>query len=326
MLGAGAVCALVLAALVAWRARVPLESELRPWVIAGFLPEYRTTSRNVPMLCGRTSHLILFSIEVDGATGALTETGRLDEAFRRLPYRPRHCKAIVAVGGDGRCAGFAPMTASAKKRAVFVDALRDTYGEAADGVELNWQYPSSIQELKNLQALVREIKQSLPHWQVSMAVAPDEGFAAAIKEAGLARHFDLFHVMAYLGGNGETYDRAVAALGKVIKHLPANKTTLGIAFFGQSSDGSAYSYEDTIVHEERFTEDERRAARGVEEQVSLAFDKHLAGVSLWELGQDCRDRVEGDHLATCRGRSSLVDAVARKSWTLRGGGPELPSL
>jgi len=281
------------------------------FIVAGFLPEYRLASRDVNDLCSKVTHLIFFSWEINEKTGALKDTNRFDSILEKLP-RKKPCKYIVAIGGDGRSAGFGPMAKDSTKRETFVKDLK-RFSDYVDGLELNWQYPSNMQDVENLGKLVEEIKLAIPRWQISMAIPPTRDFARVLRVVKLDKLVDYFHIMLYQNGivsGAQTVNLAYDTVDSLTETLPEDKCTLGIAFYGQNSHtGGSASYEQVVQNPEEHSQTTIYSAQDIKALVHVAQSRGLAGVSIWELGQDCRKVAFGVHAATCGNRSPLLDTI-----------------
>jgi GH18 family chitinase len=289
-------------------------------MLAGFLPEYRMDSRNLSYLCTKATHVVLFSLEIDARSGALAETSRFNSIMRDQLPNSKCKRVMLAVGGAGRSQGFSLMTADPKKRYAFTRSFSSQYYHEMSivGVELNWQFPSTVDELRNLKLLVTEMQQALPRWKFSMAIPPTEYLAEGLRAVGLHRLFDVFHVMTYQSGVGGGEDVAKARVidaisNNVGKHLFVGNLTVGVAFFYGSKSGQVFSYEQFLELNDREVKNKHGdGPRQMPMYVQLAKQLGLRGISIWELGQDCRVAPVGQHKRTCPNgaEDSLLEALS----------------
>eukprot|EP00798_Chlamydomonas_sp_ICE-L_P015153 gene15153-21219_t len=186
---AGAI--LVISLLSAWSSNAEF-AEVPNFAVFGYLPEYRLKDFDYEgaFQLGLT-HLIYFSLEADPLTflpSALDRLPPLEDleharqaAFQsiyfnsqlsldRLPpleelKRARQAadkvggKLLLGFGGNARSKGFGPMTRTPGSRAKFLAALSEHLDTLkVDGVDYNWEYPSTEQEWHNWKDLMAETK------------------------------------------------------------------------------------------------------------------------------------------------------------------------
>ena len=73
-------------------------------------------------------------------------------------------KLLVSFGGFGRSQGFALMASTKKRRKIFLNALNAIFQEyKLDGVDYNWEYPTSAKEWGDLALLMKESKAVLSY-------------------------------------------------------------------------------------------------------------------------------------------------------------------
>ena len=184
------------------------------------------------------------------------------------------------------------MSKTPHKREAFIEDLSHfihTYH--LDGIELNWQFPSSTDELQALGTLAKEIKHSFPKLLLSIASPPSIPFFQAL--LAVQEHFDIFHIMFYLDLNLDV----ATTLKILMQWYPSSKLTAGIPFFLSAESGTK-SYEEAILlggdqpSQQAFWNVAKRTIDAVK-------SANLAGVSIWEIGQDCRPRPVPTHPVTC---------------------------
>mmetsp|Transcript_84719 Transcript_84719/g.226479 ORF Transcript_84719/g.226479 Transcript_84719/m.226479 type:complete len:271 (+) Transcript_84719:188-1000(+) len=246
------------------------------------------------------------------------------------------CKLMICFGGNGRSQGFSPMVRNPKARKGFVRELSKFISKHnLDGVDYNWEYPgydfrrgylpeAEIQaDYQGLADLVRDTRDALPEATITMAYYPDTRQEALLKQYGLVDTIDLFHSMAYdQGGKHSTRDFSQKVMSQVHGVLPAHKVTLGVPFYARSMrTGEWKSYED-LVQQEALKPDQDEAGEWyfngpgtIAWKTEQAVARGLAGVMIWEVGQDCR-MVEvrhgaDTHVVTCPGGplDSLLTAI-----------------
>ena len=262
------------------------------FVVAGYLPDYRLAGYDLDRAAGVTD-LILFSAEPTAAGGL--DLSRLENApwgeIAAWKTR-RRVRVLLAVGGWGRGEHFAAAAGSAETRAAFAAAAVAVCLERRlDGIDLDWEHPRGDRQAEDYAALVRDVAAAFgPHGLlVSVTVAPAQshpagGFAAA----------DRVQVMAYdRAGRHATFAGAEASVAALREAgVPAGKLVLGLPFYGRGvadrrrtatyADLCAAGVPDGDEADGLFF----NGPATIRRKVAFAREAGLAGVMVWELGQD----------------------------------------
>lgn len=325
-------------------------------VIFGYLPEWRYAGADFETLCKSLSHIALFSAE-PAPDGSIWGLDRLPNGAALVDAQhaaSQHgCKLIICFGGNGRSTHFSAVVRSSTLRRTFVAnvvALVNKMGAA--GVDYNWEYPgfafgtgyASDKEAKadyrGLQLLVKQTRKALgDNATLTLAYYPDGKQEAALVEGHFAEYVDLFHAMTYdaPGVQHSPMELAQRAIdGATAAGLPLSRITLGVPFYGRSSTtGDWTTYEDLVqrhaplapsldtVKDEKGDQVGFNGREMIAKKTSLALKSGLAGLMIWEIGQDCRQqpvmRDGRTHGVTCpEGRQSsllaaLTDAVVTQT-------------
>ena len=303
--------------------------------MAAYLPEWRYEGANWVTICGTVTHLILFSIEVTptGAPAALDRIPRpelMSEA--RAAATASGTKLLLCIGGNGRSAGFSPTVASKKKRARFVAALLALCEEHGfDGVDYNWEhlgyvlgrgYLPDAEVTKDYEGLFKLLEEThaafAPSGRViTMAYYPDGRQERLLMQGGAPLWLEAMHMMSYdQGERHSTWEFAEKVARQGAELLPAAKVTHGLPFYGRHMrTGDWKSWEDLVQqHRPADGVDEAdgyffNSAALIERKTRLAKQLGLAGVMIWEVGQDCR-LVPVTHGATTHVRTCPADGDA----------------
>ncbi|MEZ5299482.1 MAG: glycoside hydrolase family 18 protein [Verrucomicrobiales bacterium] len=282
-------------------------------VLAGYLPSYRIDSVDAARLAGLTD-LIYFGIEPP-EDGTLPEDPIPAAALEKLRAIKKAvgCRVLVTAGGWGRSAHFPAIAADPAARSRFVEALASLCESGGfDGIDFDWEHPEGEAEMRSYAELLLAARDRFgPRGLlVTVAQAPWQDLGKAAY-AGI----DRVHLMSYDHGFPQaTLEKSKADLGRVIGWgCPPEKIALGIPFYGRNAKGEAAAYKD-LAASEGFdpTADEIRgyafnSRLTAAAKVDLAFDRQLAGVMVWELGQDS-------------GNFSILGAIQKR---LAGRGPEI---
>jgi len=228
-------------------------------------------------------------------------------------------RVLVSLGGAGRGQHFHALVKSDKKKQRFHASLVEYLTQHdLDGVDFNWeaQFPPKL--WKAYAELVGDTKEALEPLSllVTVAVHPWQ----ALNEVGFGQA-DRVHVMAYdLARQHSTYEDSRSAVKTVVDNSKGTvdweQIVMGIPLYGRHTGNpqEVMTYEE-IVNKWRppQTRDEVQGMyfngiKTVERKAEWARDAGLAGVVVWEAGQDSKDS-----------RSSLLAALSRlvKRWSSR---------
>eukprot|EP01124_Arcella_intermedia_P029581 TRINITY_DN6293_c0_g1_i2.p1 TRINITY_DN6293_c0_g1~~TRINITY_DN6293_c0_g1_i2.p1 ORF type:complete len:309 (+),score=51.03 TRINITY_DN6293_c0_g1_i2:28-954(+) len=264
--------------------------------VVGYLPEYRYGAvKDWPRMAQAVSHLIIFSVEY-GQDGTLQALDRLpSETLLEEIMKSMHAeggKVLVCIGGAGRSEAFPSVTASPNKRRKAIEetaALVKRHG--FDGVDIDWEVPQNYQEWKQYLAFLKDLKAALAPNLLSITLHHGTQQVFTLEAPTF---LDQVHVMAYdQPHKHSTYLFFMEVLEESLKHIPAGKLTVGIPFYGRSiQTGEAHTYND--LHKllpEGSTADEVAGVyfNGLEmvaRKARTARSRGIAGVMIWELGQD----------------------------------------
>jgi GH18 family chitinase len=268
------------------------------FTIVGYLPDYRIAAAN-PRLLGRYyTDIVLFSVMPTAAGGL--DTSRLSAS--RLAVVPRLKAAgvqrvLVTAGGGFRCNGFAAAAHDPAARLKLVTGLREfCLRSGLDGVDFDWEFPASAQEQADYETLLVETKDAFQPRGL-LVTAAVTGNQTLSRQALAA--LDRVHIMAYdAAGEHSTYDLAIqetqAWLGKGAQ--PA-QLCLGVPFYGRETDrrrrSLPYSAIAAQVHPEPAADHAGafyfNGTQTLQRKAQYARALGLAGVMVWEVGQDTPD-------------------------------------
>lgn len=266
--------------------------------VVGYLPDYRTDAFAPAMAAGVTD-LLLFSAEPT-ADGTLDLRRLKDVAWPSLTdFKTRHrVRLILSVGGWGRSAGFGAVATSAEKRRTFAaSAVRTCLERRLDGLDLDWEHPQDVDEEQGYGELLAALREAFrPHGlALSMTVA---GWQTVPPKAAAA--VDTVNVMAYdQDGRHSTFDGAASDVDRLLKQgVPKAKIVLGLPFYGRSLENRdrTLTYREIVAkHRPESDVDEVdglyfNGPSTIQRKTAWAREQGLAGVMIWELGQD----AEGD--------------------------------
>ena len=262
--------------------------------IVGYLPEYRLRSFK-PENARLVTDLVYFAVSPrsNGDTGldqVKPETLQTLEKLRAASGVRIH----LCLGGWNRSKGFAALAASPEARQRLAEQLVVfCQKHRFVGVDVDWEHPKSAAELTNHGKLMAELHQAFaPHkLELSMAVA---GWQELSPEAIGA--VDRIHLMAYdASGKHSTLEFAQKDLDRLIKRgVPADKICLGVPFYGRkiANHERSMTYGEIVSRYHPAADVDEvdgfyfNGPHTIELKTKLALDRKLAGIMIWELGQD----------------------------------------
>jgi chitinase len=177
------------------------------------------------------------------------------------------CKLLASIGGWTYSANFPAIAASAPARANFAHdcaTMVALYG--MDGVDVDWEYPSGNTEKQNFTVLLRQVRDSLNALEtrlsrklmLTIAVGAAPARMLDVDWSQVTGLVDMVNLMSYdfygswdkfNSHNAPLYPAKVGAQAGfscseavnniLAKGVPANKLTMGVAFYGRSQTSAA---------------------------------------------------------------------------------------
>ena len=268
-----------------------------PFRVVGYLPDYRIDQVNSSWM-NRLTDLVYFSIQPD-KSGEL-DLDHLDQpSFEKLRQLTRKYKVrlSICVGGWGRSQGFSTMAPDQKLRQDFIHQLTNfCLRQDLDGVDFDWEFPQNREEVIAYERLLVETKTAFQQHRllVTVAVGCHMCLSLPIYEA-----IDYIHLMSYdHSAQHSTYRESLSDVAQQLEFgVPAEKLCLGIPFYGRAVENwhQATAYADLV--KQFHPSAEANMINGiyfngrelVRRKVRYALQKRLAGVMVWEIGQDTVD-------------------------------------
>jgi hypothetical protein len=264
-------------------------------LIIGYLPEYQAFN---PEISTCLTDLIFFSLEptadgrLDTSRLAPERLAQLQEA-RALNSQKGNFRVHLSLGGWGRNGGFPSMVVDPVLRQNFVREL-DAFlrQNEFDGVDFDWEFPETEAETQGYIELVQETKQALSAWGglVTVTFYPKEMDLTPFLSA------DRIHIMSYdRGARHATYEQAKEDVDLFLRlGVPPEKLVLGLPFYGREMNEpyTAYTYDQLVRQFAPAPELDEvggiyfNGLHTVARKACLARERGLAGVMIWEVGQD----------------------------------------
>ncbi|MBI22764.1 MAG: hypothetical protein CMN05_04110 [Roseibacillus sp.] len=262
------------------------------FVVAGYLPHYRVTEV-VPESLKPLTDLIYFGL-TPPADGRLAGTPVDPAVLKKLHEikRVTGCRLLLCVGGWNRSQGFVALGPREKLRKQLVaELLAFCRNNGFDGVDFDWEHPKGPAELAAYRALLADTRKSFgpPGLLVTVALASWQNLGKSAYTT-----VDRVHLMSY------DHDYPQATLEKTRKDVdrligwgcPSGKIAMGLPFYGRNRARGAHSYRQLVGN--RMPDPDRDEINGyafngpstLARKIRHARQRKLAGVMIWEAGQD----------------------------------------
>jgi GH18 family chitinase len=270
------------------------ESAEAAFRIVGYLPDYRTAEYDLSRATGLTD-LIVFSAEptADGRVNLDRLQGVPWSKLRQFKTAHR-VRLILCLGGWDRSKHFSDVVETEQKMAAFVDSVVQLcLDRRLDGVDLDWEHPKNEAEQIGYGRLLAELNRAFDEHGLVLSVTiaawqklPTEAIDSV----------DWVNVMAYdHDGSHSTFDGAVRDVElQKDQGVPLQKITLGLPFYGRHviNRDVAKSYQELRTAYRLTPETDEvdgfsfNGPATIRRKTEFAQQRGLAGVMIWELGQD----------------------------------------
>ncbi|HEX2621110.1 MAG TPA: glycosyl hydrolase family 18 protein [Phototrophicaceae bacterium] len=303
--------ALIAAALLFIVSVIPSQvSTAANFKIVGYLTSWSGTVAEMQL--NKLTHVNYAFIlpNADGSLKALDNPAKLSQLVSAA--HAQGVKVLISVGGwnDGNDSAFETLAASATGRTNFTNSMIAMVNQYnLDGVDIDWEYPDP----DNSQPDNPQPGSSAYNYYLMMSSLSDamhsrgKLLTAAVVALGWAgkgvpttvfAKVDFLNLMAYDGGNGETHSPYQYAVDSINfwrgRGLPADKTVLGVPFYGRPSwasyrtligagcspDSDTCNYQGSLVY--------YNGRPTIRNKTALAVQQG-GGVMYWENSQDTTD-------------------------------------
>lgn len=185
---------------------------------------------------------------------------RLHEIVK-LKAQNKDLKIMLSIGGWGS-GRFSEMAADATTRAAFVaDCHRITKEFGIDGIDLDWEYPTSNaadiscspSDTENFTTLMKDLRKKLGKKQ--LLTFASAGNAKYVDFKAILPYIDFVNIMSYDMGNPPKYHHSAlypsdktnnttsqAVDAHIAAGIPAHMLNLGLPFYGHGNTKKGYSH------------------------------------------------------------------------------------
>ncbi|MDB5271873.1 MAG: chitinase [Chitinophagaceae bacterium] len=242
-------------------------------------------------------------------TGAFSQT-----SFNLLLSNARSNGVRVFISSGGASTVFSTTAADPAARTNYIaQVISFIHTNDLDGFDLDWEFPKTTTDKDNHELLLHDMRHALDSLytltgkkvELSIAVGGELGHTAYLNSNAL-QYIDLLNVMAYdapasAGPNHSSMTFAENAVtiwnGNML--VPKNKIMLGVPFYGRPTAGNS-SYQtfnalssgnpSAAYNADYYNNEYYNGAPTLQTKASYVQSNGLAGIMIWQLGQDRTDQ------------------------------------
>ena len=264
--------------------------------LVGYLPEYRVAQIEEAQIQGITD-LIYFGLKPE-ANGNLASGVIKPEVLKKLRalQASTKCKLLICVGGWGRSEHFPALAAIPANRKRFIsEMLAYCLKHGFDGIDYDWEHPKNEKQLADYQSLLVETSVAFHAKKLRVTVAQAQ-WQNIGKKAYQA--IDRVHLMSYDHAFPQsTLEKAQADVDGLIKWgCPSQKIALGVPFYGRNKQRQSCTYAQLVDSTELKSDTDIidgfafNGKTTLSKKLQFVRSRKLAGLMIWELGQDSADK------------------------------------
>ncbi|SHM73086.1 glycosyl hydrolase family 18 protein [Chitinophaga sp. CF418] len=201
-------------------------------------------------------------------------------------------KVLISIGGwnNGDDSGFESLAGNSSYRTNFTTSVMNFVNQYnLDGADIDWEYPDPGASANNYLALMTQLATAL-HAQGKLLTAAVVGTGGEGVLSSVFSQVDFLNLMAYDYNN---YDHSTYAYASQSisywkgRGLPANKTVLGVPFYGRPSWESyaALIARGASPYADTYSGVGYNGITTIKSKTDLAWDQG-GGIMMWELSQD----------------------------------------
>ena len=262
-----------------------------PFVVAGYLPDYRLeqwSQETEPL-----TDIIFFGMSApkDGRfNGSVIAQDQL-VLLKRIKEKS-NCRMLFTIGGWDKSEGFVQLAADTTLRSQFVqDVAAFCVKNGFDGVDFDWEHPEGAEQIQSLAELLAETHTVFSQHKLIVTIAQ-----AGWQDLGseVYKAVDRVHLMSYDHDFPQaTLEKSKADVQRLINAgCPRSKIVLGLPFYGRNKARAAKTFSElqkdatfstniNVVDGYAFNN-----SATIEKKVRYARAEQLGGVMIWESGQD----------------------------------------
>ena len=213
-------------------------------------------------------------------------------------------KVGIALGGwnDGDDSAFVELAANSATRTAFVNNITDfVVQHNLDGVDMDWEYPSSNEEAEDYTALMTELRAALDELSgdkfLTAAVIAQGDWNGQYIQSTVFDQVDFLNIMAYDEWNAVNHSTVTYATTSVDywenRGLSREKTVLGVPFYARPSWATYSSYvaaDPANACTDSVGDNYYNGIPTIRVKSELANNR-VCGMMMWELSQDTRDET-----------------------------------
>ena len=229
---------------------------LAQYQIVGYYPAWERTVLPPSQLPMSSLTCVIDAFGWPGTDGSLQlESGIPDTSLSSIVHSAQK-KILISLGGADNAAGFDSVSVHPERRATFIQNLLTFLSISRyDGIDIDWEEPSTAAQRDSMISLVREIRTAFDNadsaYIITMAIPASDYSGQWYNFTALLPSIDWFNALTYdyhgswssfAGHNAPLYapnDQQDYSVDQSMqyylatRHIPANKIMLGIPFYGK---------------------------------------------------------------------------------------------
>ncbi len=270
------------------------------YVNVGYLPYYRTDCYE-DLDYDALTHLCLAFFNPDTSSLEITHEFESDSEIEDIIdlAHENGVNVMASYGGSSGKTIYTEILPSSSRRSQLVENMIDHALEFdLDGIDIDIEASESYTEIWDYySSFISELRERCDEEDLILTTAVAEWYGDAISSSTLNK-FDLVMVMAYddSGANHSTYDMAVEMCDYFAdRGVPESKLVMGVPFYGYIANSDMEGSETyKNILEEDPTAYNKDLSNGIayngiptiQRKCEYVMDEGLAGIMIWELGQD----------------------------------------
>ena len=240
----------------------------------------------------------------DGSLQPLDEESIAELGDLVLLAHGQGVKVGIALGGwnDGDDSAFVELAANSTTRTAFVNNITDfVVQHNLDGVDMDWEYPSSNEEAEDYTALMTELRAALDELSgekfLTAAVIAQGDWNGQYIQSAVFDQVDFLNIMAYDEYQAVNHSTIAYATTSIDywenRGLSREKTVLGVPFYARPSWATYSSYvaaNPANACTDSVGDNYYNGIPTIRIKSELANNR-VCGMMMWELSQDTTDET-----------------------------------
>jgi chitinase len=254
-------------------------------------------------------------------------------------------KVIASIGGANSSSGFPALASSASGRSTFAGACKAIVDAGADGVDIDWEFPSNAADSANFTLLIKAVRSAIgANKLLSLELAPTDEKGRWVSKSAMDIA-DFYSAMAFdfTGdfpgspvGQHSTYQQGVLGINYWWRNRGAvkSKVVMGVPFYGKNfnAGGTPVDYKEIMnanpgvsVNADSVGKTWYNGVTTMKKKATYVAENSYGGVMVWQLGGDAAPGAKSllDAIEQGLAATPLTIAMGKGSQAMPGAAPAL---